>query len=132
MRVKFENENVLRRWRRHRHIRKRVIGTAERPRLGVFRSHKHIYCQIIDDTFVDKNGSRSGRTLVACSTLSPEIRKEVTNGGDIKAAKVIGKEIAKLAIAKGITQIAFDRGGYKYHGRVKALAEAAREAGLKF
>ena len=125
-------EKVLRRLKRHRHIRKAAIGTPEKPRLNVFRSHEHIYCQIIDDTFVDKTGSRSGRTLLACSTLTESVKKEIKAGGNIKAAQIVGKEIAKLAKEKGITEIVFDRGGFKYHGRIKALADAAREGGLKF
>lgn len=124
----------LRRWRRHCHIRKRLIGTQERPRLGIFRSSKHIYCQIIDDTFIDKNAKCSGKTLLACSSLTPSIAKQLVNrnGGNIKTAELIGTEIAKMALEKGIKAVAFDRGGYKYHGRVKALAEAARKAGLQF
>lgn len=125
-------EKSKKRWRRHRHIRNGIIGTAERPRLAIFRSHKHIYCQIVDDTFVDKNGNRSGKTLVSCSTLSPDVKKELGYGGNIAGSKRIGEEIGKLAIEKGITKVTFDRGGFKYHGRVKALAEAAREVGLKF
>jgi large subunit ribosomal protein L18 len=132
MRAICKNENFERRLKRHRHIRKTVIGTVERPRLNVFRSHQHIYCQIIDDTAQDKNNARSGKTLVACSTLSPTIRKELKTGGDIKAAQIIGKEIAKLALEKGITKVAFDRGGYQYHGRIKALADSARQSGLQF
>ena len=121
-----------RRWRRHWHIRKQVNGTPEKPRLNIFRSHKHIYCQLIDDSFVDKNGNRCGKTLVACSTLTSDIHKAMKYGGNIKAAEVIGEKIAQLALEKGITTVAFDRGGYKYHGRVKALAEAARKNGLNF
>jgi len=128
----MKNDKELRRWRRHWHGRKKVIGTPERPRLNVFRSSKHIYCQIIDDTFIDKTGAHSGQTLLACSTLSENIHKELKYGGNKKAAEIIGKEIAKLALAKGINKITFDRGGYLYHGRIKALAEAARQAGLQF
>ncbi|GIU82115.1 MAG: 50S ribosomal protein L18 [Acidobacteria bacterium] len=104
----------------HRRIRKKVHGTAERPRLAVFRSLKHIYAQIIDD--------ESGRTLVAASTLDKDLRS--ATGGNIEAAKRVGKAIAEKALAAGITKVVFDRGGYVYHGRVKALIEAAREAGL--
>jgi len=111
------------RLRRHRRIRKRVFGTPERPRLNVFRSHVHIYAQVIDDTV--------GHTLVAASTNekgwsgSPELTKT-------QEAALVGKLIAERALQAGITKVVFDRGGYKYHGRVKALAEAAREAGLNF
>ncbi len=104
----------------HRRIRKKVHGTAERPRLAVFRSLKHIYAQIIDD--------ESGRTLVAASTLEKDLRSE--KNGNIEAARRVGKAIAEKALAAGITKVVFDRGGYVYHGRVKALIEAAREAGL--
>lgn len=127
-----------RQWRRHRHIRKKVIGNTERPRLSISRSLKHIYCQIIDDTCVDKNGSRSGKTLVACCTLSPSMQEKLPKGakfpkgGNILAATTIGEEIARLALEKGITKVVFDRGGYQYHGRIKALAEGARKGGLKF
>lgn len=127
-----KNLKDLRRVRRHHHLRKRLIGTPTRPRLGIFRSSKHIYCQIIDDTFVDKNGGRSGKTLVACSSLTPSIAKQLPHGGNIKAAEMVGAEIAKLAIEKGIKLVAFDRGGYKYHGRIKAFADAARKSGLQF
>ncbi|HEY8393500.1 MAG TPA: 50S ribosomal protein L18 [Thermaerobacter sp.] len=111
--------------RRHRRVRKKVHGTAERPRLNVFRSLKHIYAQVIDDD--------AGVTLVAASTVEPELREAVGGyGGNVKAAQVVGRAIAERALAKGIERVVFDRGGYRYHGRVKALAEAAREAGLKF
>jgi len=111
-----------RRIRRHRRVRKKVRGTAERPRLSVFRSLKHIYAQIIND--------EEGRTLVAASSLSPEIRGMQGTKTDI--ARAVGRLVAQKALEKGITRVVFDRGGYKYHGRVKALAEGAREAGLLF
>jgi len=112
------------RQRRHRRVRKKVHGTAERPRLNVFRSLKHIYAQVIDDD--------AGVTLVAASTVEPELREAVGGyGGNVQAAQVVGRVIAERALAKGIERVVFDRGGYRYHGRVKALAEAAREAGLK-
>lgn len=130
--MKQEKKKLLGKLRRHNRIRKKLEGTSERPRICVFRSLQHIYCQIIDDTFVDKTGKRSGKTLASCSTLSPSIREKVKYGGNVAAAKVVGSEIAKLAKEKGITKVAFDRGGYKYHGRVKALADAAREGGLDF
>ncbi|MEN3184307.1 MAG: 50S ribosomal protein L18 [Atribacterota bacterium] len=111
-----------RRIRRHRRVRKKVRGTLERPRLSVFRSLKHIYAQIINDD--------EGRTLVAASSLSPEIRG--MKGTKTEIARAVGRLIAQKALEKGITKVVFDRGGYKYHGRVKALAEGAREAGLLF
>lgn len=108
------------RQRRHARLRKKISGTSTCPRLNVFRSNAHIHCQIIDDT--------KGTTLVSCSS----VELKLANGGNIEAAKQIGVEIAKRALAKEIDTVVFDRGGYLYHGRVKALAEAAREAGLKF
>ncbi|VBB04852.1 ribosomal protein l18 bacterial-type [Lucifera butyrica] len=112
------------RQKRHLRVRKTVTGTAERPRLNVFRSLNHIYAQIIDD--------QAGKTLVAASTMDKEIGAGVKYGGNIEAAKLVGAAIAKRATAKGISKVVFDRGGYIYHGRVAALAEAAREAGLEF
>ena len=106
--------------KRHYRIRNHVKGTAARPRLAVFRSNKHMYAQIIDDV--------NGNTLVSASSV--ELKLE--NGGNVEAAKTVGTEIAKRAIEKNITNVVFDRGGYVYTGRVKALADAAREAGLKF
>jgi large subunit ribosomal protein L18 len=108
----------------HLRMRKRVLGTSERPRLCVYRSSRHIRAQVVDDTV--------GRTLASASTLDKEVRSAIRGGGNIAASKVVGKVIAHRAKAKGIEQIVFDRGGYRYHGRVQALAEAAREAGLKF
>ncbi len=105
----------------HRRIRKRLQGTAERPRLAVFRSVAHIYAQVIDDG--------AGKTLVSASSVDKAVK---TSGGNVAAAKAIGKLVAERAKEKGITAVVFDRGGYHYHGRVKALAEAAREAGLEF
>jgi large subunit ribosomal protein L18 len=110
--------------RRRNHVRRAIVGTAERPRLTVFRSSKHIYAQLIDDL--------SGATLAAASTLTPEVRKDAAYGGNIKAAKQVGKQLADAAKTKGISKAAFDRGHYRYHGRVKALADAAREGGLQF
>ena len=112
------------RFRRHRRVRKKVSGTPERPRLCVFKSIKHIYAQIIDD--------ENGLTLVSASTLSPDLRDKISGGSNTEAAKAIGELIGKKAVEKDITNVVFDRGGYLYHGRVKALAEAAREAGLSF
>ena len=108
----------------HARLRRRVAGTPERPRLAVYRSLDHIYAQVIDD--------RAGKTLVAASSVDTESRKSIKGGGNIAAAKVIGKTIAQRAKAAGVSKVVFDRGGYKYHGRVKALADAAREAGLQF
>lgn len=110
--------------RRRRHVRKTVTGTPERPRLSVFRSVKHIAVQVIDDI--------AGRTLASASTLAKAVREKIPNGGDVKAAVEVGKMIAEEAKKKGITAVVFDRGAYRYHGRVKALADAARKAGLKF
>jgi large subunit ribosomal protein L18 len=107
----------------HTRIRKKVQGTAERPRLCVYRSLNHIYVQIIDDL--------AGKTLVSASTAEGK-KADRRNGGNLAAAKAVGKAIAERAKAKGLEQVVFDRGGYIYHGRVKALADAAREAGLKF
>ena len=108
----------------HLRVRTRVEGTPESPRLCVFRSLNHIYAQVIND--------REGRTLVAASSLDKEMRKQLKGGGNVAAARVVGKTIAERARAAGVARVVFDRGGYKYHGRVKALAEAARDAGLKF
>jgi large subunit ribosomal protein L18 len=108
----------------HVRMRKRVTGTPERPRLCVHRSSRHIRAQVVDDTI--------GRTLVSASSLDKEVRAALRGGGNIAASKVVGKVIADRAKAKGIENVVFDRGGYQYHGRVQALAEAAREAGLKF
>jgi large subunit ribosomal protein L18 len=112
------------RQRVHRRVRVRVEGTTERPRLSVYRSIGHIYAQVIDD--------RTGRTLAAASSIDKETRKDLKGGNNVAAAKVIGKKIAERAKAVGIEKVVFDRGGYMYHGRVEALAAAAREAGLKF
>lgn len=108
----------------HRRVRQKVAGSPERPRLTVYRSLNQIYAQVIDD--------RAGSTLVSASSIDKETRKETKGGGNIATAKIIGRIIAERAIAAGITKVVFDRGGYKYHGRVQALANAAREAGLKF
>ena len=109
---------------KHRKLRNRFSGTAERPRLAVFRSNNHMYAQIIDDTV--------GNTLVAASTLEKEIKAELKKTNDVDAAAYVGKIIAKRAMEKGITEVVFDRGGFLYHGKIEALAEAAREAGLVF
>jgi large subunit ribosomal protein L18 len=110
--------------RRHRRIRKRIQGTPERPRLAVFRSLNHIYAQVIDDT--------RGHTLVAASDLEPALRGQRAGKTKVEIASLVGETLARRALEKGITRVVFDRGGFKYHGRVKALAEAARQAGLQF
>lgn len=112
------------RLKRHYRVRKQVFGTAQRPRLSVFRSDKHVYCQLIDDL--------SGKTLLALSTLTAEVKKAVKSGGNIKAASLVGRQLAEKSIARKITQVVFDRGPFPYHGRLKALAESARKGGLKF
>ncbi len=117
------NRNRARR-RRHIHVRKRVEGTPECPRLNVFRSLNHIYAQIIDDSV--------GRTLASASTVDRGLDEQVAGLKKTEQAKLVGKALAERALDKGIKRVVFDRGGYKYHGRVKALAEAAREAGLEF
>ena len=108
----------------HTRVRTRLAGTPERPRLNVYRSVAHIYAQVIDD--------RGGRTIASASSVDKETKKNLKGGGNIASAKAVGKVIAERAKAAGVTQVVFDRGGYKYHGRVKALADAALEAGLKF
>jgi len=110
--------------RRHERVRKSVVGSPERPRLNVFRSLEHTYAQVIDDT--------AGHTLVSASTLDIEVRGRCEGLPRAEAAKVVGKVVAERALAKGITRVVFDRGGFPYHGRVKALADAAREGGLDF
>ena len=111
---------IARRTRRKRGLRKRLFGTAEKPRLSVYRSGKHVYAQVIDDL--------KGHTVAAASSVAAKIE----NGGTQDAAKAVGKALAEQAKAAGVSEVAFDRNGFKYHGRVKALAEAAREGGLKF
>lgn len=121
--IKKINRNEVR-LRKHLRVRKKVSGTQERPRMNVFRSLKNIYVQIIDDS--------TGKTLVSASTLDAAVKGKVAYGGNKEAAIEVGKLIATKAIEKGIKQVVFDRGGYIYHGRVKELADAAREAGLDF
>lgn len=110
--------------RRHFRVRRKIEGTTARPRLNVFRSTKHIYAQVIDDT--------NGVTLASASTVDPELKGAVSHGGNIDAASKVGALVAKRALEKGIKEVVFDRGGYLYHGRIQALADAAREAGLEF
>jgi large subunit ribosomal protein L18 len=122
--VKPQKTLNIRRWRRTNRVRKGIRGDSSRPRLSVYRSNSHLYCQVIDD--------ESGRTLASASTRDKELLDQVSKTGNCDAAKVIGEAIAKRAQAAGITQVKFDRGSYKYHGRVAQLAEAARSAGLSF
>lgn len=110
--------------RRHRRIRNKINGSADRPRLSVFRSNQHIYAQVIDD--------RTQHTLAAASTLEPELRTQLSSGATSESAAAVGKLIAERAAANGVQKVVFDRGGNLYHGRVRALADAAREAGLQF
>ncbi len=110
--------------KRHRRVRTKIQGTTDCPRLAVYRSLKHIYAQIIDDT--------KGVTLVSSSTKAKDLASKLAHGGNIEAAKVVGEDIAKKAALKGIKDVIFDRGGFLFHGRVQALADAAREAGLNF
>jgi large subunit ribosomal protein L18 len=114
----------VRRARRKIRVRKRVFGSAERPRLTVFRSHRNVGAQLIDDV--------SGRTLVQASSLNKDLRSEIPYGGNIAAATRVGQLLAQRAVVQGIKEARFDRNGYRFHGRIKALAEAAREAGLRF
>lgn len=110
--------------KRHYRIRNKISGTAQQPRLAVFRSNKHIYAQVIDDV--------AGNTLVAASTMEQALKTQLEKTSDVEAAKAVGTAVAKKALEKGITTVVFDRGGYIYQGKVQALAEAAREAGLQF
>ena len=121
--IKKEDRN-LKRIKRHLRIRKKMKGTPQKPRLAVFKSERHIYAQIIDDT--------KGHTLVSASTLDKELRQRLSKTYNVEAAKEVGRLIAQRALSLGIKTVVFDRGGFKYHGRIKALADAAREAGLKF
>ena len=110
--------------RRQRRVRGKISGTGERPRLRVTRSGAHIYAQVIDDV--------AGVTLAAASTLDAEVKATIKNGGNVEAARTVGEAIGRRAVAAGVTEVVFDRGAYIYHGRVRALAEAAREGGLQF
>ena len=110
--------------KRHQRVRVKIQGTSDCPRLAIYRSLKHIYAQIIDDT--------KGVTLAASSTKSKDLAEKLAHGGNIDAARIVGEDIAKKAAAKGIKDVVFDRGGFLFHGRVQALAEAAREGGLNF
>ena len=122
--MKAIEKKQLRRERRKRHVRKKVTGTPVRPRLTVFRSHKNIYAQIIDDTTM--------KTLVSASSTESPLKDQVSGGGNAAAAKVVGTALAAKAVEAGIKQVVFDRNGYAFHGRVRELAQAVREGGLKF
>jgi len=123
-----ERSHDLRRWERRErrgfHVRSTVYGTAERPRLSIYRSHRHFHAQLIDDS--------QGRTLASASTQQKELREALKNGGDKKAATAVGEKLAKAAIAAGVKRVVFDRGFYRFHGRVRAFAEAAAKGGLDF
>jgi len=122
--VNVAKERQTARKKRQVRVRRKVQGSQDRPRLCVFRSSKHIYAQIIEDS--------TGSTLISVSTVSKELGGDLKTSGNVEAAKLIGKKIAERALAKNITQVVFDRNGFLYHGRIKALADAAREAGLSF
>jgi large subunit ribosomal protein L18 len=119
-----QRRKLRQRLRRRRHVRRKIVGTPERPRLTVYRSSKHIYAQLIDDL--------AGITLVAAASNHPDVRDQLKYGGNVKAAITVGTKLAEAAKGKGISKAAFDRGHYRYHGRVKALADAARKGGLEF
>lgn len=119
-----EIDRRVARLRRHRRVRKRVVGTSERPRLNVFRSLSQIYAQVIDDS--------QGHTLVSASTIDPEVEAQLRGLTKTEQASVVGRVLAERALSQGISRVVFDRGGYAYHGRVRALADAAREGGLEF
>lgn len=118
------NSTTEARIRRHKRIRKKVFGTPERPRLSVYKSLNHMYAQIVDDS--------QGKTIVAVSTLSKDFSSEKGHKGNVNAAKKVGELVARRALEKGLKTVVLDRGGYPYHGRIKALADSAREAGLEF
>lgn len=122
--MRREKDKRQARARRHRSVRKKVFGTPERPRLSVYRSLQHIYAQVVDDT--------QGVTLVSASTLDPEVRPQTGELSKTEQARLVGEKVGERALAAGISRVVFDRGGYKYHGRVKALAEGGRKAGLEF
>jgi large subunit ribosomal protein L18 len=122
--MNHQKAKLKRQLRRRNHVRRSITGTAERPRLTVFRSSKHIYAQLIDDL--------SGVTLASASSLLGDVKQTTPYGGNVSAAQAVGKKLAEVAKERGIAKAAFDRGHYRYHGRVKALADAAREGGLQF
>ncbi len=110
--------------KRHFRLRNKISGTAQKPRLAVFRSNQHIYAQVIDDTL--------GNTICAASTMEASVKEKISKTSNVEAAKAVGEEVARRALEKGIKAVVFDRGGYVYHGKIQALADAAREAGLQF
>lgn len=122
--MKADKLRNVQRWRRKNRVRKRLRGNAEQPRLSVHRSNKHVYCQVIDD--------ESGKTLASASSRDKSLREQIKNGGNCEAAKLVGQAIAERAKAAGVTAVTFDRGRFKFHGRVAELANAAREGGLSF
>ena len=122
--MNIPKERIIKRERRHKRIRKKIIGTAEKPRLSVHKSLKHIYIQIIDDI--------KGNTILSISTLNKEIKEKIKGKKKSEQAFIVGEAIGKLAIEKGIKEVIFDRGGFKYHGRIKSVADGARKSGLKF
>jgi large subunit ribosomal protein L18 len=122
--VRQQQTTNKQRWRRANHVRKKVRGDADRPRLSIRRSNKHLYCQLIDD--------EAGKTIASASTVDKGLAGKISYGGNVAAAKIVGEAIAERAKAAGVTQIRFDRGSYKFHGRVAELANAAREGGLEF
>lgn len=122
--VKPSKEKNKQRWRRRNHVRSRLNPSQDRPRLSVHRSNKHIYCQVIDD--------ESGKTLASASTKDKSLREQISYGGNCDAAQIVGKAIAERASAVGVKKVKFDRGHFKYHGRVATFADAAREGGLEF
>ncbi|MGC9453554.1 MAG: 50S ribosomal protein L18 [Phycisphaerae bacterium] len=117
-------KKTMQRQRRKRRVRKKVSGTSERPRLSIFRSHKHIYAQVIDDT--------AGRTIAAASSLDRALRERLAHGGNREAASAVGEAVAGKAVEAGVKKVVFDRNGFPYHGRVRELADAARKGGLEF
>ncbi len=122
--MKQTNPTMLARERRRKYVRKNVYGEPTRPRLNIFRSEKHIYAQVIDD--------RKGSTIAAASTLDKDLREKLTSAKPLEQAKLVGETVAQRAMAKGVKQVVFDRAGYKYHGRIKSLADGARSGGLEF
>ncbi len=119
-----KNEREIKRLNRHRRIRKKIVGTPARPRLCIHRSLKNFSAQVVDDT--------TGKVLLGMTTLAKDVKGKVKNGGNVQAASALGEAFAKKSIDQGIKQVSFDRGGYLYHGRVKAFAEAARNSGMEF
>ncbi len=122
--MKQTNPSAVSRERRKKHVRRRVFGEADRPRLNVFRSEKHIYAQVIDD--------RLGRTIASASSLDPKLKERLGKAKPLEQAKIIGEVVAQRTLDKGVKKVVFDRAGYKYHGRVKSLADGARAGGLEF